>query len=197
VTRLRAGLVVVAVLAATAACSSPDIAPIPNPGSSVSASPVPDRSLPPVTGRWAGLARKCPDLTSGAARTLGVAGEGRPTADYVENGPNLVVADCQWGSTDDHGVSVAMRMTINQVQAAADAQWQTLSAGSTDRITVGDEAFISTDGTSVRVIVRSDNVVATVRIIPPSASASPDRLEQLRQSAAEITSDMLDALVKA
>jgi hypothetical protein len=193
--RLRTGLVMAAVLAAaTAACSSPTVTPIPTPGFGGSASPVPGRSLPAASGKWAGLATKCPDLTSAAARTLGVAGEGQPTANYVANGPNLVAADCRWGSTDDHGVSVAMRMTIYKEQEPADAQWRVLSAGSTDKIGVGDEAFVDNDGKAVRVIVRSNNVVATVRIIPPSASASPDRLTQLAQPAAEITGDMLDDL---
>lgn len=187
-----------AVFALTVAgCSSPTLEQVPNPPFSVSASPVPDRSLPPAAGHWAGLKSKCPNLTSAAARTLGVAGEGRPTANYAENGPNAIVVDCTWGSTDDRGVSVTLRMLIQKQQAAADAQWQVLSAGSTDRIRVGDEGFISTDGAAVRVIVRSGNVVATVRIVPPSASASPDRLAELRQSASEIVNDMLDDLVPA
>jgi hypothetical protein len=180
-----------------AGCSSPTLDQVPNPPFSGSASSVPDRSLPPATDHWAGLNSKCPDLTSAAAGTLGVPGEGRPTANYIENGPNAIVVDCAWGSTDDRGVSVTLRMLIQKQQAAADAQWQVLSAGSTDRIRVGDEGFISTDGAAVRVIVRSGNVVATVRIVPPSASASPDRLAELRQSASEIVNDMLDDLVPA
>jgi hypothetical protein len=191
--RLRTGLLAVAVLAAaTAGCSSPKVTPIPTTG--FSESPAPGRSLPAATGKWSGLATKCPDLTSAAARTLGVAGEGQPTADYVDNGPNLIAADCRWGSTDDHGVSVTLRMTIYRAQEPADAQWQVLSAGSTDKIAVGDEAFVGNDGKAVRVIARSNNVVATVRIIPPTASASPARLTDLTKSAAEITGDMLDDL---
>jgi hypothetical protein len=45
--------------------------------------------------------------------------------------------------------------------------------------------------------VRSGNVVATVRIVPPSASASADRLAELRQSASEIVNDVLDDLAPA
>jgi hypothetical protein len=182
---------------AAAGCSSPALDQVPNPPFSVSASAVPDRSLPPPSAHWARLRSTCPDLTSGAARTLGVAGAGRPTGNDAENPPNATVVDCAWGSTDGRGVSVTLRMLIQQRQAAADAQWQVLSAGSTDRIAVGDEGFIGTDGAAVRVIVRSGNVVATVRIVPPDASASPDRLAGLRQPAAEIVNDVLDDLVPA
>lgn len=194
--RRLAALALVSALA-VAGCSSHTLDQVPNPPLSGSASAVPDRSLPPASEHWARLASKCPDLTSTAAGTLGVAGAGRPTVNYVENGPNAIVVDCTWGSTDDRGLSVTLRMLIQQQQAAADAQWQVLSAGGTDPIRVGDEGFISTDGTAVRVIVRSGNAVATVRIVPPSVSASPDRLAELRQSASEIVNDMLDDLVPA
>jgi hypothetical protein len=187
-------MVALVLAASVAGCSDPDTSPIPNTLPTPDASSVADRSLPPATGKWAGLATKCPNLTSAAARTLGVAGPGRPTADYVTNGAD-VTADCRWGSDDGQGVSVTMRMSIYQAHAAADAAWQVLSAGQTEKLSgVGQEAFTSLEQTGVAVRVRSDNAVATVRIVAPAGSASPDRLQELRQSAGEITADVLDDL---
>jgi hypothetical protein len=197
VTPFRAGRTAVAALllaVSVAGCSDPDTSPIPNTLPSPDASSSADRSLPPATGKWTALAAKCPDLASAAARTLGVAGAGRPTADYATNGPD-VTADCRWGSDDGQGVSVTMRMTIYQAQAAADAAWQVLSAGQTEKLAgVGDEAFTSLEQTGVAIRVRSNNAVTTVRIVAPAGAASPDRLRELRQSAGEITADVLDDL---
>jgi hypothetical protein len=192
---LRGRLAAVAALVvavAVAACGAPDTSPIPNTLPSPDTSFSADRSLPPATGTWTGLTAKCPDLASAAARTLGVAGAGRPTADYAMNGPD-VTADCRWGSDDGQGVSVTMRMSLYRAQAAADAAWQVLSAGQTEKLSgVGDEAFVGLEQGGVAVRVRSNNAVATVRIVAPTGAASPGRLRELRQSAGEITADVLD-----
>jgi hypothetical protein len=189
--RALPALILVALLAG---CSQPDTSPIPNTLPTPDASSSPDRSLPPAKGKWAGLGAKCPKLESAAARALGVTGEGRPTPEYITNGAG-VTADCRWGSDDGHGMAVKLRMSIYPSQTGADAQWRVLSAGKTEKLSgVGDEAFSSLEPSDVAVWVRSNNVVATVRIVPPSASASHDRLQQQRPAAGEITSDMLDDL---
>jgi hypothetical protein len=42
--------------------------------------------------------------------------------------------------------------------------------------------------------VRSRNVTATVRLVVPAGSATPERLQDLRPAAGEITADVLDDL---
>jgi hypothetical protein len=185
------GLVLAAVLAG---CSKPDTSPVPNTVPTPDASAPPNRSLPPATGKWNGLSTKCPKLEGPTARALGVAGEGRPTPDYITKGADVTV-DCRWGSDDGKGMTARLRMTIYQSQPAADAAWRVLSAGQTEKLSgVGDEAFSSLEPPDVAVRVRSNNVVATVRLVLPSASASADRLKSQRPAAAEITADMLDDL---
>jgi hypothetical protein len=52
VTQVTAALAVVCALT-VAGCSSPTLEQVPNPPFRVSASPVPDRSLPPAADHWA------------------------------------------------------------------------------------------------------------------------------------------------
>jgi hypothetical protein len=171
----------------------PDTSPIPNTLPTPDASTA-NRSLPAATGTWAGLGSTCPDLTSGAAATTGVSGHGRPTSDYTTKGPD-VTADCQWGSTDGRGMIATLRMSIYRAQAASDAAWQVLSAGQTEPlIGIGDEAFAGIEPPAITVRVRSKNVVATVRLVMPTASMTVERLQQHRPMAEEITKDMLDDL---
>jgi hypothetical protein len=195
VTRDRARTVLALALAAVlAGCSKPVTSPVPNTVPTPDASAAPNRSLPPATGKWTGLSAKCPNLEGSTARTLGVAGDGRPTPDYVINGGDVTV-DCRWGSDDGRGMAVTLRMGIYRSQPAADAAWRVLSAGQTTTVSgLGDEAFSSLEPPDIAVRVRSNNVVATVRLVLPSASVTPDRLRQERPSAAEITSDILHDL---
>jgi hypothetical protein len=178
-----------------AGCSKPDTTPKNN-----SASSSADDSSPAAKGKWNGLGDKCPRLDSAAARGLGVAGAGRPTPDYVTTGPYLI-ADCRWGADDGRGVALTMRMSIYQVQPAADAQWQVLTAGAKEPLSgVGDKAFTALEPEGVRVRVLSSNVVATVRVLVPAPSgadakaAGDRRLREVQQVAAELTRDVLDDL---
>lgn len=193
--RRTVAAVALLVLATTTACGNDvDIQPLDNPVTGPVPSGAPPASLPAPTGTWAGLAAKCPALTSAGAVQLGVSGEGRPTKEYVELG-HIVIPDCEWGSTDAQGHSVTARMSIYQAQAAADAQWQALRTGATDKVDgLGREAFASAEPDAMSVRVLSNNVVAVVRVRPPAASASPDRIAQLRDATVAITKDVLDDL---
>ncbi len=192
----RTGLlpvVALTALALTAACD-PQVDPVRNPlpaptGSSATAS---SASAPGVL--WTGLSGRCPRLAGPAAASVNATGEGRPTDAYRSDGP-ITTVDCAWGSTDGQGIAVAVRMTIYPAQAAADAAWQVLAAGQTDRLPgVGDEAFTAAEPPAVAVRARSRNAVATVRVVAPAAEATPDRLAQLRPATGEITADVLDDL---
>jgi hypothetical protein len=197
VTRHRARTVPALALALTAVlagCSKPDTSPVPNTVPTPDPSAAPTRSLPPATRKWSGFSTKCPNLEGPTARTLGVAGDGRPTPDYVTSGDDVTV-DCRWGSDDGKGRAVTLRMSIYQSQPAADAAWRVLSAGQTTAVSgLGDEAFSSLEPPDIAVRVRSNNVVATVRLVLPSTSATPERLRTERPSAAEIASDILHDL---
>ena len=190
----RLPAVTLVLIAALAGCSQPDTSPVPNTVPTPDPSAAPNRSLPPATGRWKGLDTKCPNLEGPTARTLGVAGDGRPTPDYVTNGGDVTV-DCRWGSDDGKGTAVRLRMSVYQSQPAADAAWRVLSAGQTEKVSgLGDEAFSSLEPPDIAVRLRSNNVVATVRLVLPAASVTPARLREERPSAAEITSDILHDL---
>jgi hypothetical protein len=177
-----------------AGCSEPNTSPIPNTLPTPDASATANRSVPAPNGTWTGLRTTCPTLSSKAAVSMGVNGPGRPTSDYTTNGPN-VTADCQWGSTDGRGISATLRMSIYRTQAASDAAWQVLSAGQTEPANgIGDEAFTRVEPPAVTVRVRSNNVVAVVRLVMPAASVTVKALQQHRPVAEEITKDMLDDL---
>jgi hypothetical protein len=175
-----------------AGCHDPDTSPLPDTLPSTTASA--GRPLPPADGSWTGLSTGCPDLRSPAAGTINATGAGRPAADHRTEG-SPVTADCEWGSTDGKGVLIRMRLTIYPAQAAADAAWRVLSAGQTEELPgVGDEAFLATEPPEVITRVRSRNVTATVRLVVPAGSATPERLRDLRPAAGEITADVLDDL---
>jgi hypothetical protein len=177
-----------------AGCSEPDTSPIPNTLPTPDASAPATRSLPPATGAWTGLRSTCPTLSGAAAATAGVSGPGRPTADHATNGPD-VTADCQWGSTDGRGVAATMRMSVYRTQAASDAAWQVLSAGQREPLSgIGDEAFTSVEPPAITIRVRTNNVVATVRLVMPTESVAVDELQRHRSTAEEITKDVLDDL---
>lgn len=195
---MRRAFVAAAVLCTVAACDSGvDTSPIENP---VPAGPTgssrPGASLPPPTGKYAGLAAECPDLTGAEAKELGSGGPGRRTDEYVEAG-QIVVPDCDWGSTDGTGVKISARMSIYPVQQAADAQWQVLRTGLTPDNAVpglGLEAFAAPGVGNMTVQVLANNVVATVKVVPPRADAAPAELEKLRAPAIAVTRDVLDDL---
>jgi hypothetical protein len=192
VTRRKLAAILVAPVLLLVGCDDPDASPLPNTLPTTTASA--ERPVPPAGDSWTGLGTKCPTLQSPAAGTINATGEGRPTADHRTEG-SPATADCQWGSTDGQGVLVGMRMTIYPTQPAADAAWRVLSAGQTEKLAgVGDEAFIATEPPEVITRVRSRNVTATVRPVVPAGSATPDRLQDLRPAAGEITADVLDDL---
>jgi hypothetical protein len=149
-------------------------------------------SGPPSPGKWRSLVAKCPTLAGPSATTLGVAGAGRPTADYATYGEDLV-ADCAWGATDGKGTAVAMRLNLWHQPDAATAQWQVLTAGDTAQVAgVGDEATVAIVPPEITVLARSANAVITVTLSSPKAGA--DKLTQLRPQALELTVEMLKSL---
>lgn len=190
----RMAVPVAALAVLVGGCSTPDTSPVPNTLPTPAASPSTAVSRSAGAGRWVGLRTRCPDLRSRAAGAEGVTGEGRPTADYTTDGANLT-ADCRWGSTDGRGTAVELRLSLYAAQPAADAAWRVLSAGQTAGLSgVGDEAFSSLEPPAVTVRVRSSNVVAVVRVVTPTASASVERLRGLQPTATDITQDVLDDL---
>jgi hypothetical protein len=94
---LRAPAATLALMAALTGCSSPDIPPVDSGVPTSSA--LPSRSLPPVTGKWAGLKDECPQLTGEAAGKLFVSGPGEPTDEWRQL-PEATEADCHWGAED-------------------------------------------------------------------------------------------------
>jgi hypothetical protein len=149
-------------------------------------------AAPPSPGKWRGLAAKCPTLASPTAKSLGVAGAGRPTPEYATYGQDLV-ADCAWGSTDGKGTAAAMRLNLWHQPDAATAQWQVLTAGDTAQVAgVGDEATVVLAPPAVTVLARSANAVITVKVTSPKAGA--DKLPQLQPQALELTVEMLKSL---
>ena len=149
-------------------------------------------AAPPSPGKWSGLAAKCPTLASPTAKTLGVAGAGRPTPEYATYGHDLV-ADCAWGSPDGTATTAAMRLNVWHEPDAATAQWQVLSAGDTAEVAgVGDEATVVLAPPGVTVLARSANAVITVKLTSPKAGA--DKLPQLQPQALELTVEMLKSL---
>ena len=181
---VRAASGLLAAAAVLAGCSDVGTSPIdsgiPDASTSVAA-----RSLPPPGVHWKGLRSKCPQLTSGAARQLGAAGDGTPT-DRWATSSIVTNADCRWGSTDGRGTAVTARINIWVRQEAADAQWQTLRTGQADRIEAGDEGFVTDEGSAVVVRTRSGNAVAVVRL---------DGVADASDKAGEIADDVLDDLV--
>ncbi len=191
--RMRGVVVASGMLAAVAVlagCSEVDTSPIDSgiPDASSSAA---TRSLPTPGGHWKGFGSKCPQLTSGAAGQVGADNPGTPTDQYATSAA-VTNADCHWGSTDGRGGAVNARISVWARQEAADAQWQTLSAGQTQPIQVGDEGFVIDEGDAVVVRTRSGNAVAVVRIV--AAADAPDKTRP-REAACEITEDVLDDLV--
>jgi hypothetical protein len=180
----------VLLLAVLAGCTDVDTSPIDS-GVPAGSSTASARSLPPAGGHWKGFKSQCAELTSAAAKDLGVSGAGSPTDEYSAN-ETVTQADCHWGSSDGHGNAVDARVSIWANQEAADAQWQTLSTGQTTPLAVGDQGFIADEAGAVVVRTRSGNAVATVRLIAPTGK--PDTAP-LRQAAPEITNDILDDLV--
>lgn len=128
---------------------------------------------------------------SPSSRWRVVTGAGTPTDQYATNA-TVTNADCRWGATDGRGNAVNARISIWARQEAADAQWQTLSIGQAKALPVGDEAFVTDEGSAVVVRVRAGNAVATVRLI---ASADATGQAPLTEAAGDITDDMLDDLV--
>jgi len=146
----------------------------------------------PSPGKWKSLTAKCPTLDSPIARSLGVAGAGRPTPEYGEYGDDLV-ADCAWGSTDGKGTAAAMRLNVWHEPDAATAQWQVLTAGDMAQVAgVGDEATVVLDPPSITVLARSANAVITMKLTSPKAG--PDTLAQIQPQALELTVQMLKSL---
>ncbi|OJF10313.1 hypothetical protein [Couchioplanes caeruleus] len=171
-----------------------DVSPVENPITGSVPAAAPTASLPPMTGRWAGLTAKCPALTGPVATRFGLAGAGRPTDEYNDFG-DIVHADCAWGSTDSQGYAATARISIYQRQEGADAQWQALRTGQTDPVAgLGREAFASTEPDGMAVRVLSNNAVAVVRLRPPASSASADGPGKLRDPAITLTKDVLDDL---
>lgn len=172
-------------LAVLAGCTDVDTSPIDSgvPAASPTGSA---RPLPSAGGHWKGFASQCPELTSAAAKDLGVSGAGSPTDEYSTS-ETVTQADCHWGSSDGHGNAVDARVSIWANQKAADAQWQVLSTGQTTPLAVGDEGFIADEAGAVVVRTRSANAVATVRLSTPADKADT--------AASEITNDVLDDLV--
>ncbi|MGK5440416.1 hypothetical protein ACSNN7_01090 [Micromonospora sp. URMC 105] len=189
----RTALPLTALIVLAAGCTEPDTSPLPNTLPTTTVAPSSDRPLPPATGTWTRLAEKCPQLTNQAASGLGVGGQGRPTPDYRSTA-TIITADCQWGSTDGTGASVTARLVIYPAQPAADAAWQALTAGRTQPTTgVGDEAFVTIEPPAVAVRARSNNAVATIRLLSPSATTA-NELGELEPAAVTITRDVLDDL---
>jgi hypothetical protein len=104
----------------------------------------------------------------------------------------VIDADCHWGSSG--GAAVSARISIWQNLEAADAQWQTLSAGQSTPLDVGDEGFIADEPRAVVVRTHAGNAVATIRLT--SATGSTD-IAPLRQAAPDIANDILDDLLPA
>lgn len=177
-------------------CSSPDVAPVDSgvPTSSI----LPSRSLPPVTGKWAGLKEKCPQLTGEAAGKLFVSGPGAPTDEWRQL-PEVTEADCHWGAEGSN--SVDAKVEIWSKQAAADAGWQIIASTMTEPLPVGQQGFVSeTPFTAVVAYARTNNVLVTVRILPPGATTKPvtqQALDKVRPYAKSITEDVLDDLVSS
>jgi hypothetical protein len=191
---VRRGLLAAAAVALTVAGCGNDVdtGPVDNPVTGSAPAPASTAGLPPATGKWAGLAAKCPELTGPVAAQLGLSGAGRPTAEYGEFG-GIVHADCTWTSAGDQGYTATARVSVYQRQEGADAQWQVLRTGHTDPVAgLGREAFASAELGGMTVRVLSDNAVAVVRL-RPSASAAPG-LGKLRDPAVALTEDVLDDL---
>jgi hypothetical protein len=186
----RNGAGVLLLTSVLAGCTASASAELPAPDSPTTEPPA---SAAPI--RWTGLAARCPELTSAAARELGVDGIGRPTPDHHTSGPALLVADCAWESGDRPATTVAVRISIHRTQPAASAQWQVVSAGQDRRIpAAGPDAFSAVEVPALVIRIRSHNAVATVRLVVPEEEASEGRFEDLRPAAAEITRDVLDDL---
>jgi hypothetical protein len=186
----RAWLAPVLLVAVLGGCSDVDTSPIDS-GVPTASSTASARPLPSAGRHWKGFSAQCAELTDAAAKELGVAGPGAPTDEYSTS-DTVTQADCHWGSSDGHGNAVDARVSIWARQEAADAQWQTLSAGQTTPLDVGDEGFIADEPGAVVVRTRSANAVATIRLVAPTAR--PDTAA-LRPVASEITGDILDDLV--
>ena len=159
--------------------------------------PEPDGSAAAREGTWTGLGAPCPTLDSPAANALGIAGTGTATA--ASAGP-YPIADCRWGATDGKGMSATARISVYPARPAAAAAWEVLTTGATGKLPdVGDEAVVSPEPAGVRVLVRSRNVVAIVRIllpeeVPAGESATRRRLDEVTPVAGEIARDILDDL---
>ncbi|GAA4603711.1 hypothetical protein GCM10023107_65180 [Actinoplanes octamycinicus] len=186
-------LVVTAAVLVLAGCSGPDAVPA-DPAASGSVAGGPQGS--PSAGRhWKGLAAQCPELTGDAAKDLGVGGAGVPGDGYQTN-QLFTRAACRWGGADGTGNAVEADVGIypgKNGQVGADAAWQVLKGFSGTPVPVGDEALLNDELGAVVVRVRSGNVVATVRLIPPSRGTDP---APLRKSAVAVTGDVLDDLVE-
>ncbi|GAB1694461.1 hypothetical protein [Krasilnikovia sp. M28-CT-15] len=190
--------------AATAAgCAGPDVPDVrtdlPSSGPS-RPGPLPSavtRPVPPATHKWATKGLSCPQLTDPAVGALGINGAGKVTdSTDVKTVGNSI--DCQWGPGDGTASTISLHLSTSTLQAAADAQWQILSATLPTPLNgVGEQAYISADtgSDSMRIAVRSGNVNLDIQLAARKGDAKSKRA--LRDAAATIATEMLGSLVPA
>ena len=139
---------------------------------------------------YSGIGADCPDLTSDAARELGVGGEGEPTEFN-----DTTVIDCVWEARSPGWLRIDLRMTVHRTPAQAVTEWQLTSIGQERKMRfVGNEAFSAVEMPALVVRARQGSAVATIRFAAPEEMATEEFFEDLRPAATEICQDVLDDL---
>jgi hypothetical protein len=188
---------------AVAGCSSPEVpgvdTDLPSSGASHSLAlpSVTTRPVPAASHKWKTDRLTCPRLTDSAAGALGIGGAGKVTdATDVKTVGNSI--DCRWGPGDGTATTVSLHLNTSTSQAAADAEWQILSAALPDPLNgVGEQAYMAADTGSdeTQVVVRSGNANLDIRLTAEKGDAKG--MDALRDAAAAIAVDMLGVLVPA
>jgi hypothetical protein len=200
-TRLILPSMAAAVAVALTGCSNPEVPDVntdlPSSGASLPLRSASTRPVPPATHKWKTDGLTCPRLTDPAAAAVGVSGVGKVTdsTDVTTVGNSI---DCRWGPGDGTATTVTLHLNTSTSQAAADEEWQILSAAVPEPLDgVGEQAFMSasTGSDETQVAVRSGNANLDIRLISKTGDA--EAAGALRDAAAAIATDMLGALVPA
>lgn len=92
-------------------CTSPADDPEPTPAVSATAS-----ATDGPTGKWTGLAARCPDFTGKAAQSLGRTGPGKPRDDIKGEPGIIVLYGCGWSGPGPRDLSIDITVDICQTR---------------------------------------------------------------------------------
>ncbi|MFC0007724.1 hypothetical protein [Micromonospora siamensis] len=222
--RLVTAAALPALLLAAGCGSTGDDAEQPDPAPTTAAGTPRATEAASTGARWTGLAQRCPQLTSAAARTLKATGAGTPDRAESGDGTYVATAGCAWGAAAQGGrPGVNAKVTVyRRLPAGGDVTKEATSqlaglltgiraeAGEASNggrtvlvpeATPGDEAFtvLYPAEKVAATTVRSANAVVTVRIL---LGRSPEnrlpvvtgQLRALRPQLRELAADVLDDL---